>query len=640
MILNYRRDIDGLRGLSVLIVVLYHCGFTLFSGGFVGVDVFFVISGYLITTIVYTEIIQKKFTFTSFYKRRVVRLLPALISMLVLVLIFGFVFYGNKKFDSLGKDIAFSALGLANILFAQGINYFASEDAYKPLIHMWSLGVEEQFYVVWPFIILIVYKLSKSYVLLSIVCFLLFFMSLVSSEISLSNNVVKGYFYPHYRAFELLIGAGLSFALIKLEKFPLLKYRDPISVLGLLMIVYSSVAFSKDIIFPGVNALIPCIGALLVIAYSEGSIVGRVLSNYLLLFLGTISYPLYLYHQPVLSFIQYFHQELNVLTIFAIVICVSIPLSWFTYMFLEKPLRRMVNENSSLSYIMPITLVVITLVISAIGLYVAKNQGLEWRFKLLNSFSYLVSKQSESTFHENFNRGIHTSNSNDILFIGDSVLQHYIVPISESLDIPLTSVSSVTRGGCVLLKDVDFLDKFSDISCGELRKSIYSNNKVYDRVVISQSWLSYDKSLLNVPKSEGEYLYSLEKWRSYLLATIEYFSKHGSKVILITDHLSVSGTELLQPNIFLNEGSYLNNLNGLKVDNYNEMLENNNFFSDQFSDISFLIHPIDIWCENDCTVHDGTWSFFSDSHHISIASNVYLSNRFESIFSKMKIDSK
>lgn len=640
VVLNYRKDIDGLRGLSVLLVVFYHCGFSFFSGGFVGVDVFFVISGYLITTIVFTEVVNDKFTFVDFYKRRVIRLLPALNVMLLLVLIFGFFFYTNKSFDVLGKEVAFSALGLANILFAQGANYFASDVAHKPLIHLWSLGVEEQFYVVWPFIILAVYKFTRSFNYLAFICLIMFGCSLIASEVSLADDAVKTYFYPQYRAFELLIGAGLGLALFKSEKLFLFQYRNYLSIFGLFLIFYSSILLSKNTTFPGISALIPCFGALLLITYSKDSIVGRVLSNNILFFLGLVSYPLYLYHQPFLSFIHYFDKDLSSVSVFILVMSLALPLSWVTYRYIENPVRRLKNKSDSLSKFIPILLVVSTLVISFLGLFIAKKQGLEWRFKLLNSFSYEVSSKSESSFHSNFSRGIHQSDSKDILFIGDSVLQHYIVPISKSLNIPLNKVSSVTRGGCVLLKGVDFLDKFSDVSCSSLRESLYQDTKVYDRVVISQSWLSYDESLLNVPKGEGTYKYSLEKWQSYLLATIKHFSDRGAEVIIIADHPSISGTAPLQPDVFLDKTSYINNLEGLNVTNHQDMLENDKYFRSQFSEYTLLLYPVDIWCEDNCILHDGYWSFFSDSQHITVASTDFLLLRLGSIFSKQNISSK
>ncbi|MGF2735343.1 acyltransferase family protein [Marinobacter sp. DUT-1] len=198
----YRPDIDGLRALAVLPVVLFHVDATLMPGGFVGVDVFFVISGFLITALLLSEMEGQRFSFAEFYKRRVARLLPALSVTLLMVVVFGFFFYGSRQFDSLGKDIFFSAFGAANLHFAQGVNYFAQDAAYQPLIHLWSLGVEEQFYVVWPVVMLAVYKLSKN--LLVPVTLLLFALSFTLSIQGVSQDYLAGYFWPHYRAFELL----------------------------------------------------------------------------------------------------------------------------------------------------------------------------------------------------------------------------------------------------------------------------------------------------------------------------------------------------------------------------------------------------------------------------------------------------
>jgi len=630
--LLYRKDIDGLRGLSVIIVILYHSGFTLLSGGFVGVDVFFVISGYLITTIVFNDIKNTKFSFLSFYKKRAVRLLPALNIMLLLVLIYGFLFYTNKTYDVLGKEVAFSALGLVNLLFAQGANYFASEQMHKPLVHMWSLGVEEQFYLFWPITIVFLYKFSKNLITLIIICCLLIGISLVASETVLSQDPVKAYFYPHYRAYELLLGAVLAFILINSKKIILYNYRNFLSGFGFILIIFSSVLFSRSTGFPGVYALVPCFGAALIIVYSSNCFVERILSSQMFWLIGLVSYPLYLYHQPVLSFIHLFYKGVSAVESFVAVLFIALPLSWLTYKFVEQPIRVKSKRIGTFNNSIPYVLIAMTLVLAFVGLYIAKNQGLEWRFKLLNSFSYNVSKKSESSFHMNLSRGEHKSKSSDILFIGDSVLQHYVVPIAKSLDIPLSNVSSVTRGGCVLLKGVDFLDKFSDISCGDLREGIYLDQKVYKLVVISQSWLSYDESMLNVTTNNASYQYSLEKWKKYLDSTIEFFSEKGTKVIIIADHLSLTGTELLQPSVFLNKTSYINQLSSISVVNQKEMIENNKFFIENFSDLSFLLFPVDIWCKTSCMVHDGSWSFFSDSHHITVASEKFISKKLDAIF--------
>jgi peptidoglycan/LPS O-acetylase OafA/YrhL len=626
--MKYRSDIDGLRAISVIAVIIFHSGFEFLSGGYVGVDIFFVISGYLITGLVFDEVKAGTFTYASFYKRRIARLLPTLCLTLLMVFVFGLLFYDNHAFDNLGKEIFFSAIGAANILFGHGVNYFAQEEAVRPLIHLWSLGVEEQFYLVWPTVLICLASLRHKNILLIVLA--LFSISFVLAIVSVEKLPIETYFYPQYRAFELIIGALTALGM-RSQYFSKLYVnatkKEIISLLSIVLIISPMFLLDKDSTFPGVNTLWPCIGTALFIAFAYQTAISKVLGFNVLVYIGLISYPLYLYHQPIISYIQFFELTSNKIIILSIVLFISIPLAWLTYRYIEKPIRRMAHKDhqSSLSYIVPLTGSLG--VFAIVGIIIGKTNGLGMRFQILNPFSYQVTKHNTQTFYSHFSRGLKVSQENHgrVLFIGDSVLQQYVYPLIKTLNIDKKDVDTATAGGCILLKGVESIDNFTDISCNDLRNKLYnSNDKVYDYIVLSQSWSSYGKSVLNIDKSTDKKP-SLKVWTPFLDSTVEHFKALTNNLIIIGSHLKVDGTKKLNPTIFLSEKTYRSKLNDLKVSNLDDLEASRSFFERWHTqDGVMVIHPADIWFNDSFILHDGEWSFFSDHLHASSASTEYL----------------
>jgi peptidoglycan/LPS O-acetylase OafA/YrhL len=254
--MKYRADIDGLRAISVLAVIAFHSGINFFSGGYIGVDIFFVISGYLVTSFVVNEIDNGTFTFKKFYKRRVARLFPSLLILFIVVILFGFIFYDNKKFDNLGKEVFFSSIGAANILFGKGTNYFSQDISSNPLLHMWSLGIEEQFYLIWPTILIFIYIFKRRYA--AFITFLMLISSFLLANSSVTHSPVMTYFYPQYRAFELLIGAETFFLEDKFSRFSISSFLSGIIfIFSILFIFLSMFLLNKGSEFPGFNTLYP-----------------------------------------------------------------------------------------------------------------------------------------------------------------------------------------------------------------------------------------------------------------------------------------------------------------------------------------------------------------------------------------------
>lgn len=295
--LQYRADIDGLRAVAVLSVLGFHVGLGKVSGGYVGVDVFFVISGYLISSIVFSEIASSRFTVIGFYERRIRRIFPALFAMLAVSSVFAVVYLLPTELVAYCKSMMAATASVSNLYFWKHTGYFNAPTS-QPLLHTWSLAVEEQFYICFPLFLVIVRKFLPHRLRAAVV--LLFFCSLVASIIAVSHNPGTAFYMLHTRAWELLLGTILSLGMFPLLKSPYL--RNLATLAGIGMIAFAVIFFTRQTLFPGLSALVPCIGSALIIWAGEGgsSLIGAVLSWRPVVFVGLISYSLYLWHWPVI----------------------------------------------------------------------------------------------------------------------------------------------------------------------------------------------------------------------------------------------------------------------------------------------------------------------------------------------------
>jgi peptidoglycan/LPS O-acetylase OafA/YrhL len=295
--LRYRPDIDGLRAVAVLSVLACHVEIWRLAGGFVGVDVFFVISGYLISSIVFAEIAASRFSILAFYERRIRRIFPALFGMLFVFSIFATIYLLPVELVNYSKSLLAATASSSNFYFWQHSGYFDSPTS-NPLLHTWSLAVEEQFYILFPIFLVLIRKFSPKRLRISVV--LLFIASLAISVIAVRLNRDTAFYMPYTRAWELLLGTMLSLKLLPDLRSAWL--RNLASGLGAGMILYSVLRYSAATVFPGLSALVPCVGCALIILAGESgtSLVGAVLSWRPIVFIGLISYSLYLWHWPVI----------------------------------------------------------------------------------------------------------------------------------------------------------------------------------------------------------------------------------------------------------------------------------------------------------------------------------------------------
>ena len=347
---KYRPDIDGLRALAIISVVIFHAFPRWAPGGYVGVDVFFVISGYLISLIVFKSLENNEFSLAEFYSHRIRRIFPALVLVVAASYATGWFVLLSEEFKQLGKHIA-AGMGFAeNFVLWNEAGYFDVKTELKPLMHLWSLAVEEQFYLIYPFLMWVLWK-TRLNVLFGIV--LLGVVSFALNARGIRDDSIKAFFAPQMRFWELMTGAVVAY----LDGFKVIPgrsifhrasagvFRRPrlasaLSLAGLLFIIFSVAAYDRSVPYPGVRAIAPVFGAALLVFAGPQAWVNRLLlSRSSLVWVGLISYPLYLWHWVLLSFLRIIQGEEADQTSRMAAVALSILLSWLTFKFIERPLR-------------------------------------------------------------------------------------------------------------------------------------------------------------------------------------------------------------------------------------------------------------------------------------------------------------
>ena len=333
----YRPDIDGLRAFAVLAVLGFHAFPRVFPGGFIGVDVFFVISGFLITGIILDDLEHGSFSFTTFYARRVRRIFPALAVVLAATLLVGWALLYPGDYMRLGRQVVAAAFFSANFLFQHEAGYFGPEAGTQPLLNLWSLGIEEQFYLAWPALLLAAWRWRRSQGVFALIAIGVVASFIVS--LALREDPVAQFYAPHTRAWELLVGAGLAYLLPRYSTIA--QYWALPAALALVLAAF--LLHQNHVTYPW-WALIPSLAAVVLIATGQTSWIGHsILGTKPAVAIGLISYPLYLWHWPVLWALRTIDRTDPPAVLVGLV--ASFLLAWGTYTFLERPLRRGVRPN-------------------------------------------------------------------------------------------------------------------------------------------------------------------------------------------------------------------------------------------------------------------------------------------------------
>lgn len=527
MHLLYRSDIDGLRAFAVTSVLIFHAFPSLIPGGFVGVDVFFVISGFLISGIIFRELETGSFSFSNFYARRVKRIFPALITVLTASYAFGWFFLFSDDFRRLGSHIFRATLFLSNFILWREAGYFDNAAETKPLLHLWSLGIEEQFYIVWPIILWAFWRFKAIRLpLIALLTIGSFAWNIYQSQVDLTHD----FYSPLTRFWELSAGAWLA---LHLGRHPQAHQRaNLISGLAVFLLLAAVYVIDSKKAFPGGWALMPVLGAVLLIYAGPTAWCNRVLfSNPAMVWVGAISYPLYLWHWPALAFARIVEGATPSVTVRLGAVAVSVLLAVVTFIWIEKPLRF--GWKGALRT----PLLVLTLAfLGYVGLACKNAGGYPNRPVMQGRVQANDGDIGHEAFHDYYAKnffpcadaGVYAKSEKwgnlvrcfqtkrdqpiDLVMIGDSHAEHLLLGISEAL--PHLNIAVYPRSELPFINSSEYTEIFESIS----------NDPQIKHVLLTSMWAVAPLNLEERVVFENQ-----------LTRTIELLTSAGKNVVLTTD---------------------------------------------------------------------------------------------------------
>jgi len=635
--LKYRPEIDGLRALAVVPVILFHAGFELFSGGFVGVDVFFVISGYLITTILIEDIENKRFSIVNFYERRARRILPALFFVILVCLPFAWMWMSPSQMKDFSQSLVAVSLFASNILFWRESGYFAATSEEKPLLHTWSLAVEEQYYLLFPIFLIFAWRSGKNRVFWMIV--VMAAISLLLSEWGWRNKATANFYLAPTRAWELFAGSIAAFTVQKRG----VQKNDLLALIGFAAIIFSIFFYDETTPFPSVYALVPVLGVVLLVLYADkDTLAAKVLSTKGLVGVGLISYSAYLWHQPLFAFARISSANTFSSGVYFSLSILSLILAYFSWNYIEKPFRQPKVERSTIfkSSIASLTL------LSFLGFYGHLNDGYKNRYTLDDLHLLMPKKGDTSGCHNGLEsvdilsgkRCIVRSADDDtidIAVIGDS----HASAITDALK---SELSSTKRGffafyGSWCAPLINFAtDTMGKNGCIDEINAAYNqvlNDENIRNVVLHAEWANYhignrwndnnraayvfnENGVLDFHSATiSENLTELEKAIAFTFEAL-FKSNKNVLVVLAVPEFDFDVPDTLNPNLpFVNSDNLV-----ITIDEYrkrsgivNEILAR---YSSKFGFETY--YPSEALCnEKYCLSHNDDYAFYTDGNHLS-----------------------
>lgn len=659
--INYRPEIDGLRAIAVLSVLIFHIDSTYLSGGFVGVDIFFVISGFLITGIIKNEIeTTGNFSFKNFYIRRAKRLLPALFVVFIFTTIVAAFILSPTHFSSYGGSLVSAILSLSNIFFWIEADYFDVSAKVKPLLHTWSLSIEEQFYFIWPLTLLFLLKLkNKRYIFIIFVTLVVlsFYLNdrFDDGSVSFINNYlpsIKEYFTDGkstiffllpFRIYEFILGAVVVWLIsYQISK----KYiYDILFILGLSLVGYSIFFFNESLLFPSYYGLAPVVGTALLIYSSYYSRLKILLSNKLFVGIGLISYSLYLVHWPIIVFWNYLSQSLSLVEKIAIFV-ISFVLAYLSYKYLEQPFRKKEFDIFK-PKVLKISFSILS-VLMFIGIHSYVTNGWVWR---VNTPVVFENVGDSKDFHKKFYGGngypytgaVNTIDPADIVVIGDSHGRHYLEGIYKEIAKPFSlNLYSSSGTSCIMLPNFTRTTEGKDWDklCSDALKKGLEFLKQADNniLVLSASWVSQMQraDILDENGNRQHKVITKEDVGKGILNLKEII---GSKTLIVIGQVPGAEKNLYdiftRPNPVFFNIDYTNYLTTLARKEFVEFNEYLNDLSNNTKKYIFL-NPFEKLCKDGIckNTDDNKRLIYSDKSHLSKYGSLEVINGFKNVILK------
>jgi peptidoglycan/LPS O-acetylase OafA/YrhL len=667
--INYRPDIDGLRAVAILSVLFYHLDVSFFGGGFLGVDIFFVISGFLITRLIKREVEENgSFSFKDFYIRRFRRLFPALIVVLLLTSIIAIFGMSPTHLERFGGALTTSLLSVSNVYFFKEVDYFGIQANFKPLLHLWSISIEEQFYLIWPLALWLLLKpINKQ---LKTVVFIVLFLVLSlylngvfqggykftnDNLIFLNKYVANGhstifYLLP-FRIYEFMVGALVVFIVSYRRSNISELSHNLIFLLGLFLIGGSIISFDENTKFSLYRALAPVFGTAMLIYSGENSRISFILKNKLMVSIGLISYSLYLFHWPIIVFYDYFSMDTikdfdNVLYIVAI----SMVFSVLSYKYIEQPFRKKaIWCRGGKKYKYGSFLIFILLLFSGISMY---NNGWNWRVEAnIND-----DVKNTNDFHREYYGGrgypyvgkvYANAIGADVVVLGDSHARHYMKGLDQLLVKPRNLNLYISSTSCIVLPSFtrttvgrDWDKLCSDTLSSGLKRIHESDNPL---VIVSASWLS-QMAIADIVNAKGTRKREKITVEHIITGINKLKDKIGDSQLVVIGMVPGSDYNvyefLSRPNTFFTQlandpkKSILKKTRKKFNSKLRDILSNNR-------GITFL-DPHDVLCKDDlCRNFDSNNNIiYSDINHLSKSGSIEVINGFLPILEKLTYKTK
>ena len=547
--LQYRADLDGLRGLAVLQVILFHAGIGFFSGGYIGVDVFFVLSGFLITSIINEQINTNRFTFSRFYLSRIRRLLPAFLVFLIASTMVASYLLVPDDYITFVRSAKNAILFTSNSFFDKLTDsYFAPDSEKLHLLHTWSLSIEWQFYLIWPAMFFILRRFLSQKISTLIVIALFIVSGWHSYHLTITQ-AEHSYYLFSARIFEMLAGASLALTIQKLPRLPKM-LAHILSIISIVALLIISIQYTAEFLFPGLNALWVCLATMAFIyagnnnPFAAGN---AILSIKPMAIIGTLSYSLYLWHWPIFAFLRVLNIELTMPTIVTAIMA-TFTLSFLTWQFIEKPFRF--KHTYSLWKTVVIFWLIPALFFVAFSKLTKNHNGLPARLgdqmiRITNTISSVVTPNIDSCNPpQNFSitecrlGSINTNNPNklDAILIGDSHARHF----REFVDVlgkdAGWSIYGVTAPACLPIPNITRWND-NNYCRGGIVKHVYDviekHKPTY--IIMAQNWLGYAEgsNMIYTETDERSVKSSQRRIEESILRAMDIFAKNGATPIII-----------------------------------------------------------------------------------------------------------